>query len=297
MRNKKERSFLKKRTKRLLSFLLFLAGPAHAQTIKLSTWNLNWFTTSQAPTDRPRDAPHRTQGDIAELRAYANHLDSDIIALEEIDGAASAASLFPPDRYTLVTIHEQVAQQVGLAVRRPLTMIQNPDITDLDVEPARAPHHLRYGLDVTVGFPNGAKLRILAVHLKTGCMTDNVATSRRPACALLSRQIRPLAAWLAARAAETTPFALVGDFNRDFDRPESVATTLQAAAPLVRATEGASNPCWSTGPFIDHIFLGGAARAWLVPGSLRVMTYKAANPADKDRLSDHCPVSIRLSNR
>jgi endonuclease/exonuclease/phosphatase family metal-dependent hydrolase len=294
MRNQKKCSFLTKTTERLLAFLLIVAGPAHAQTIKLSTWNLNWFTTSQTQADRPADAPHRTQADIAELRAYANRLDADIIALEEVDGATSAASLFPPDRYTIVTIHQNVAQQVGLAVRRPLTVMQNPDITDLDVEPARAPHHLRYGLDATVGFPDGAKLRILAVHLKTGCITDNIVTSRRPACALLSRQIPPLAAWLAARAAGPTPFALLGDFNRDFDQPESVAIPLQVAAPLVRVTEGASDPCWSTGPFIDHIFLGGDARAWLQPGSLRVLTYHSDNESDKDRLSDHCPVSVRL---
>jgi endonuclease/exonuclease/phosphatase family metal-dependent hydrolase len=268
-----------------------LATPCAAQPIKLATWNLNWFTTSTNPTDRAADAPRRTAGDVAALRAYADRLDADIVAFEEVDGAGSAAALFPADRYDIITIREAVAQQVGVAVRRPLTVRQNPDIEALDVEPAFAPHRLRNGLDATVVFPDGATLRLLVVHLKTGCITDDLAQSRRPACALLARQIPPLTAWVGARAAEGVPFVVLGDFNRDFDRPEALSDALQLAAPLVRVTSGTSDPCWSGGPFIDHIFLGGAARSWLIPASLRVMTYKSG---DKDHLSDHCPISVRL---
>jgi hypothetical protein len=79
------------------------------------------------------------------------------------------------------------------------------------------------------------------------------------------------------------------------DQPEAMQTALQQAAPLIRVTEGQSDPCWNGGSFIDHIFLGGAARAWEVPGSLRVLTYGSDAPADKERLSDHCPVSVRLA--
>jgi hypothetical protein len=40
--------------------------------------------------------------------------------------------------------------------------------------------------------------------------------------------------------------------------------------------------------------LGGAARAWLLPDTLRVLTYRETGEAWKERLSDHCPVSVRL---
>jgi hypothetical protein len=66
----------------------------------------------------------------------------------------------------------------------------------------------------------------------------------------------------------------------------------------MRVNEGVSNPCWSDArggrPFISHIFLGGPAQRWLVPGSLRVMVYAEREPAMRDRLSDHCPVSLRI---
>jgi endonuclease/exonuclease/phosphatase family metal-dependent hydrolase len=310
MRKQGSSSFLKKRTKKLLlvtkvswfffskknCFLAFLAflPSAQATPIKLTTWNLNWFTTNPTPTERPADAPRRSPADIVALGAYATKLNADIIAFEEVDGAASAATLFPPAQYNIVTIRQAVAQQVGLAVRRPIEIHQQPDITALDTEPPDAPYHLRYGLDAILHL-QGTTLRILVVHLKTGCITDAIPTSTRRPCALLQRQIPPIAAWLAARAAEQVPFALLGDFNRDFDQPDALSTAIDQAAPVIRATEGASDPCWGGGAFIDHIFLGGPARAWLVPNSLRVQTYGDRDPSEKDRLSDHCPVSIKLN--
>ena len=97
-----------------------------------------------------------------------------------------------------------------------------------------------------------------------------------------------------ARAASGEAFAVMGDFNREMDGPEALSEAMQEAAPLVRVTQGHSDPCWSGGAFIDHIFLGGAARDWLVPGSLRVMIYNSRDTGDQARLSDHCPVSVRI---
>ena len=71
--------------------------------------------------------------------------------------------------------------------------------------------------------------------------------------------------------------------------------TIAAPTPLTRATEGYSSPCWGHEAFIDHILIGGAARAWVMPNSLRVLAYRETDRAWKERLSDHCPVSVRLT--
>jgi exonuclease III len=63
---------------------------------------------------------------------------------------------------------------------------------------------------------------------------------------------------------------------------------------LTRATEGRASPCWGGEAFIDHIMLGGAAREWLQPDTLRVLTYRETGAEWQQRLSDHCPVSVRL---
>jgi hypothetical protein len=47
--------------------------------------------------------------------------------------------------------------------------------------------------------------------------------------------------------------------------------------------------------FIDHILAGGAAANWMRTDTLRVLTYRETDQSWKDRLSDHCPVSVRLA--
>lgn len=263
--------------------------------IKVSTWNLEWLTVPGAASAAlPEDVIPRTDADLAALRRYAQHLDADIIGFQEVDGSTAAAQIFDPAQYNIVTIKEAVVQRVGLAVRRPLRLLSARDYGALDVDPD-APHPLRDGLDAQVLLPGGQTLRILVVHLKTGCHTATLAHPSTQACRLLSRQIGPLAAWAASRQGDGSPFMLMGDFNRVLDQRESMGDALDRAAPMMRVTAGRENPCWGGRPFIDHIFLGGAARDWLQPGSLRVQIFHEHDPSWMDRLSDHCPVSIRLS--
>ncbi len=267
---------------------------AAARATKVSTWNLEWLTTrSAAEADLPADVHLRAPEDFALLRHYAEHLNADVVAFQEVDGDEAAAAVFEPTRYTILSIDEPVVQRVGLAVRHSIIVHRNPDYTALDVEPNEA-HRLRYGLDATLTLPGGARIRVLVVHLKTGCQRDPIARSARPQCAILRAQIPPLAAWVAARQAEGVAFLLMGDFNRVFDHPEEMGRALAEAAPLLRVTEGASDPCWDGSEFIDHIFAGGPARFWVVPGSLRVQIFHETGAAWRERLSDHCPVSVML---
>ncbi len=274
---------------------LLVCGQAYGRDFKLTTWNLNWLTLRAAGDGAlPGDVHPRRDADFARLRGFADHLDADVVAFQEVDGAAAAARVFDPARYSIVTIDEDVVQRVGLAVRAGIVVQRHPDVSALDVEPG-ALHRLRDGLDATLVFPGGAALRVLVVHLKTGCHYDRLAGSRRSQCALLAQQIPVVAAWIHARAAEGGAFAVMGDFNREMDQPEEMSVAFEAAAPLVRVTEGQTDPCWDGEPFIDTMFLGGAARGWEVPGSLRVMTYHSADRGDRERLSDHCPVSVRIA--
>jgi endonuclease/exonuclease/phosphatase family metal-dependent hydrolase len=267
-----------------------------AATYKVSTWNLNWLTVRQAgDTELPGNVRPRRDADFARLRGFAAHLAGDVVAFQEVDGIAAAARVFDPAVYSLVTIDEDVVQRVGLAVRRGIAVQRHADLAALDVE-AGAPHRLRDGLDATLVFPGGVALRVLVVHLKAGCHRDDLRASARPACALLAAQVPVLAAWVRARRDADEAFAVMGDFNREMDGPDGLQDALENAAPMLRVTQGHSDPCWDGGAFIDHIFLGGAARGWLVPGSLRVMTYKSTDSADRVRLSDHCPVSVLISD-
>jgi endonuclease/exonuclease/phosphatase family metal-dependent hydrolase len=79
------------------------------------------------------------------------------------------------------------------------------------------------------------------------------------------------------------------------DGRDQFLAALQQTAPLSRATEGHSSPCWGAETFIDHILAGGIAKDWMRSDSLRVLRYRETEADWKERLSDHCPVSVRLN--
>ena len=277
---------------RLLTAFLLVAWPAWAADLKVATWNLDWLTLRAAGDPiLPADVEPKSAADRVNLRRYALQLDADIIAIQEVDGPEVLAEIFPPDCYRIFMTGDAVVQRTGFAVRNTLTVERNPDFAALDVYP-NAKFRLRSGADITVITPGG-RLRLLDVHLKTGCHDDRLSTRRR-ACETLNRQVPSLVGWIAQRKAEGVPFVLLGDFNRVMDGQDDLLAALNAVSPLNRATEGQSTPCWGGNTFIDHILAGGAARAWMQPESMRVLTYRETDIAAKDHLSDHCPVSVRF---
>lgn len=270
--------------------LLALLAPVQAlgTELKIATWNLNWLTTRQGgDMGLPADVKPRSEEDFALLARYARDLNADIVAIEEVDGFSAASKVFPRDLYSIHMTHDHVVQRVGIAVRRGLHYDINPDLTAL------SEHHLRSGADITLHLGT-LDIRVLAVHLKKGCRDIPMPRATSQSCTELRAQIGPLADWIAARSAEGTPFVILGDFNRWMDGSDTFLAGLRQAAPLTRATEGHSSPCWGRENFIDHILAGGPASAWMRPETLRVLTYRETERSWEDRLSDHCPVSVRL---
>jgi len=274
-----------------LLLLLILAFPlaANGAEVKIATWNLNWLTTRHAgDPGLPEDVTPRSDDEFAVLARYAADLNADVIALQEVDGFQAATKLFPRDRYSIHMTRDRVIQRVGIVVRRGIKYDMNPDVTAL------SEHHLRSGADITLHL-GGSVLRVLAVHLKTGCRNQKLDKTRDRACEELREQIPIVAGWIAQRQREGTPFAVLGDFNCWMDGSDALLAQLRAAAPLMRATEGHSSPCWGAENFIDHILAGGAAATWMQPQTLKVLTYRETDKAMKERLSDHCPVSVRFN--
>ena len=274
---------------RALLILLLLAFPAAAADLKLATWNIAWATLRPADDrDVPRDVLRRTDADWSLLRAYATRLDADVIAFQEVDGPGAAARIFDERAYAFFFPDEQDIQRAGFAVRRTLRVTQNADLAQLDLRPW-ARFSLRRGTDITLDHA-GHRLRLLSIHLSASC--HEAPLDSGPQCASIASQASILAGWVAQRREEGVPFAILGDFNRRIPSGGDEFLT-RLGPPLIRATEGYSNPCFGQSrPFIDHLVFGGAARGWLVNNTLRVLVY--AERDARERLSDHCPVSVRL---
>jgi endonuclease/exonuclease/phosphatase family metal-dependent hydrolase len=276
----------------LLIVLVLFAAPAGAQELKLATWNIAWLTTKPAGHPAlPRSLRPRSEADFARLQRYAAQLDADIVALQEVDGRLAAARVFDAREYDFHFTNEPDVQGVGFAIRRRLSWRANPDLVELGLR-----ERLRRGADITVETPRGP-LRLLSVHLKGGCIRDRLDAPRRD-CDDLERQAGIVARWVRARAAEGVAFAMLGDFNRWLGEQEGFLAMLSAEAPLAVPTQGLRNPCWGFDwSFIDHIVLGGAARGWMAGGSLRVLVFRENDRRLADQISDHCPVSVRMTPR
>ncbi|WP_419729859.1 endonuclease/exonuclease/phosphatase family protein [Lichenicola sp.] len=266
------------------------AGP---DDVKIATWNMEWLTSRPAgDPSLPEDALPKRDVDVATLAGYALQLDASVVALEEVDDPALVARIFPPDRYRVLFTGDHVVQRVALAVRQGVGVTQNPDLQALDVA-LPGQFHLRSGLDATLTF-GATTLRVLAVHLKSGCWEGVLPDPKRHACAALAEQLPVLQDWIAARRSEGVAFLVLGDFNRRLKADDVFLAGLRRDEPLASATAGHASPCWGGEDFIDQVLAGGPAQSWMEPDSLRVLVYRETDPAMKERISDHCPVSVRF---
>jgi len=310
---------MKTRAVVVASLLLSLAGLAHAAPaeLKIATWNLEWFMTPEtlraltpacAPADAPRDGLRRgvpcdvahelarSREDISALKRHARALDADIIALQEVDGPEAARLVFP--EYQFCFSGRMAVQNNGFAIRGGIPFACAPDLADLSMN-----EDVRRGVELRV-FPGTAQeLRLLSVHLKSGCARDPL-TSARPNCGVLARQIPVLERWIDAQANERKPFAVLGDFNRDLRREPpgaSVWADIDDADPpnadLVNTAEGQSfqncMPSQTFSGYIDYIILGRQMAQGLVADSFGRALFRPKD-ALRRKLSDHCPVYIRL---
>lgn len=299
--------------------LLPFAAMSHAAPaeLKLATWNLEWFMTPEtlraltpacSPADAPRDGARRavpcdvahdlarSREDIAALKRHARALNADVVALQEVDGPEAARLVFPD--YQFCFSGRIAVQNNGFAIRRGLPFLCSPDLADLSMN-----DDVRRGVELRL-FPGTAQeMRLLSVHLKSGCARDSL-DSTRPSCGELARQVPALERWIDAQASERKPFAVLGDFNRDLRREPagaSVWAEIDDGSPpeadLVNTAEGQAfqncMPSQTFSGFIDYIILGRQMAQGLVMDSFGRELFPPKD-ALRRKLSDHCPVFIRL---
>ena len=306
------------------ALLALAAIPAlAAEPLTLATWNLEWMMRPEAfdalaPSCFGRDARaggdvraipcdlvpkgRWSDADLARIRDFAATLGADVIALQEIDGRDVAERLFPGHAFCFT--RRRGVQNVGFAIRPGLAHRCNRDYRALGL-PASA---VRWGADLTLEPGTPREMRLLAVHLKSSCNRDPL-TEPRDDCRMLQRQVPLLEAWIDRRARAGDAFAVVGDFNRRFDRERAAARdaggAIAALWPEIDDGEPAGadllNPGAEHGAVgcgnghgermpIDYLILGERLARRLVPGSYRVRQYPAGG-----RWPDHCVISIELA--
>ena len=263
---------------------LFPAVAASADTLKIAAWNVENLRDEAGEA-----ASRRTEDEFRRLRQHAQKLDADVIAVQEVENERVLARVFDPAGYDFFVSDRNHVQRTGFAVRKSISVMRHPDLAALG-----AGGSLRHGVDLEV-LVDGQSIRLLSIHLKSYCFEDSIAAPATKDCRKLARQVPVLERWIDARAAEGTPFAVLGDFNRRFDAPDEdfwaqIDDGDPAGLKLHRANGGRQAAC-NEGRyplFIDHIVYDGLLSRMVVPGSFEELVY-AGSP-----LSDHCPIAVTL---
>ena len=257
-------------------------------SLRLASWNLHFLDVE----GRGHDA--RARIDYQALGRYAQKLDADVIAVQEVASEAALSLVFSPDTYAYHLASGGGSQRTGFVFRKTLAARVLPDLEQLALEDLRA------GSDLAVRV-GGHELRLLAVHLKAFCVTGSLSRKSKH-CSKLSAQLPILEAWIDARARERAAFIVLGDFNRALGEPDdSLYRELDDADPpgltLRRAGLRTHTECQPTKRqhALDHVLLGGAATHWLSPQGLVELSYTPADREARLKLSDHCPISLTLT--
>ncbi len=219
----------------LLALVPWLLGCANAQPgpgLVLATWNIEHLAARDGAGCRPR-----AEADYAALRAVADRLDADIIALQEVENDAAVARVFDPSIYDIVVSGRRdsgrgacrgrpgqvrTAQRTGFAINRGrlaalgLRWRRLPELRDLGV----AGRRWATRIEVASREGQGAPLELMSLHLKSGCAWGALDGSppRREQCRLLRQQRGILEEWIDAAAAADRDIVLLGDFNRQLDQ-------------------------------------------------------------------------------
>lgn len=270
-------------------------------SLTIASWNLEHLAERNGEGCRPR-----VEADYALLRRHARTLGADVIAFQEVQNRAAAERVFDPAVYDVVMSTRPSSerggacrgrpgqiiqnQAVGFAIRKGVPWRRNADLSAL----ALGNPDLRWGVDVTVA--RGAPLRLLAVHLKSGCNSGRAPGDAD--CPVLFDQLPVLERWTETRAREGQAFVVLGDWNRRLaGRADAFLADLNDGDPpasMLSLTSGdrVAGCKARYREYIDFIATGVEATARVEPGSFEEYAYGGAPEADHP--SDHCPISVRI---
>jgi endonuclease/exonuclease/phosphatase family metal-dependent hydrolase len=285
-----------------LALLASCVTPNRANpSVRLATWNLEHLAERNGEGCRPR-----TEADYETLRQHVAQLGADVVAFQEVENAGAAARVFPASGWTVVMSDRPggprhgfcrgttgptiLKQDVGFAIRKGISFGRNPDLSALGL----GNPDLRWGVDVTLDLPR--PIRLLAVHLKSGCNTKQDMDV--PDCPVLLAQAPVLEGWIDARARAGEDFVVMGDWNRRTALPgdeflKVVSDDDPPGGRLVFANADRQASCVQRyRDFIDHIALGRDTARRVMRGSFAEYTYGV--PEDQHP-ADHCPNSVAIS--
>ena len=186
-------------------------------SLTIATWNVEHLAFPSENGCRPR-----TDDEIAKLQSYAKSLNADIVGLQEVGSRDAVATVFPesdwqiylserPDSETYDcrgTEFKSTQQKVAFAVRKGINVYQVNTLSAFGLDNPG----LRHGLELVVESELG-EIKVLNLHMKSGCFVDNYTRSDTGSCQTYAKQADILIDWLNTQKQQPMPFVILGDFN------------------------------------------------------------------------------------
>ena len=275
-------------------------APHPSGRLRLATWNLENLHAQDGQSTYTDEALGDAHGHrLRPYPLYVRLFDPDILAVQEVDGEAALSRVVDTEVYDVHVDDRPKGslngqQNTGFAFKRGLTVVRRPDFQALDVQGDGC---LRYGARIDVTH-NGQTIQLMSVHLKSQCV-ENASTE--PDCAHAAGA-GAHAGGLDRRGGQGADAVhCAGDFNRRLNQPgDQVWADLDdgdpANADLTALTQEMPVSCRDNHfpEFIDHIVVEPRVLPWVDRSSFRQITYRQADKAVWNKLSDHCPVAVEL---
>ncbi len=230
-------------------------APATTAPATLTGWQLRWgrnapvawdiaqlppcdvFQAGGAVLAVSESAYARRQQQIATL--LAQRVDADIIAFQEVSGAASVRQVLPGggQGWEVCSYEGHKVQRLAIAWKSGLGRLRSCEAHwPLSLPERAAKDQPRPGLALTLEV-GGKLLRVLTVHLKSSCVSPledprpngrGQLDGNEANCEVLQAQLPALEGWLEEQATRDRPDALVllGDFNRNLGHEATEPATL-----------------------------------------------------------------------
>ena len=277
---------------------LAFSACAGSLELRVAAWNLEHLDDANGA-----GCVGREDRDYEALGERIDALGVEMVAFQEVENAAAAERVFDPERWSVEvssrpsTGYGPVCRgrpqgrlghlATGIAVRKGVEYRRNDDLSAL----AGGNRFLRWGTDITV-VRDGRALRVLSVHLKSGCWgaDQDDSASHEGTCATLREQMETLSDWMEERGEAGEAYVIAGDFNRRLAVPGDWAWALlrENAPTLSLPTEGRISRCDERFPeYIDHLIFDIGTGLSMALGSFE-------EGARSDPHPDHCAVSARF---
>ena len=259
------------------------------ETLSIATFNIAWLGDGKDP-----ETIKRTSDDIVRIADIIQEMQSDIIALQEIENEEAIQRIlqYLPD-YSAFIGRKGRSQNVGFLYRTSLSIKDLGEYSPIAIDPNRN----RPGYVVQIKKGNFDCV-LMSVHFKSTSRYDSTDELRIESRNMRTEQSKRALSWMDSilQLGNEQDLFIIGDFN-DFPKRKK-DQTLQSLAESntgVFLTSELKSCKFQNLYAIDHIYASTSAKTRYISGSERMIDIHSMYSKDiAEKVSDHCPVIMQF---